>query len=99
MADAAARCPQSEVLDAHLTGMSEPLEPPLDRTPLWTMDDLCRLLHTTPATVHTWRKRGTAPRAYRIGRHLLFAEADVKVWLEEHEATKVDERADSETGW
>jgi hypothetical protein len=71
------------VLDAHLAGMSEPLEPPVDRTPLWTMDDLCRLLHTTPATV---------------GRHLLFAEADVKAWLAEHEATKVDERGDSETG-
>lgn len=63
------------------------------------MDDLCRKLHTTPATAHTWRKRRTAPKAYRIGRHLLFAEADVAAWLGEHEATKVGERDDAQTGW
>lgn len=55
--------------------------PRLDRTPMWTLDELCALVRTTPATVHTWRKRGTGPRAYKVGRHLLFAEADLAEWL------------------
>ncbi|WP_460751498.1 helix-turn-helix domain-containing protein [Myceligenerans cantabricum] len=57
-------------------------EKPLDRTPMWTLDELCTVLRTTPATVYTWRKHGQGPRAYKIGRHLLFAEADVREWLE-----------------
>ncbi|GAA1863848.1 hypothetical protein GCM10009751_22320 [Myceligenerans crystallogenes] len=56
--------------------------PRLDRTPMWTLEELCALVRTTPATVHTWRKRGTGPRAYKVGRHLLFAESDVAEWLE-----------------
>ena len=64
-----------------LRGMSATPEEPLDRTPMWTLDELCAFVRTTPATVHTWRKHGRAPKAYRIGRHLLFAEADVRAWL------------------
>ena len=61
--------------------MSAKPEEPLDRTPMWTLDELCAVVRTTPATVHTWRKHGRAPKAYKIGRHLLFAEADVRAWL------------------
>jgi predicted DNA-binding transcriptional regulator AlpA len=64
-----------------LRGMSAEPEDRLDRTPMWTLDELCVFLRTTPATVHTWRKHGRAPKAYKIGRHLLFAEADVRAWL------------------
>ena len=62
--------------------MSASHDHPMDRTPMWTLDELCALLRTTPATVHTWRKHGYGPRAYKIGRHLLFADADVRAWLE-----------------
>ncbi|KAE8763425.1 helix-turn-helix transcriptional regulator [Georgenia thermotolerans] len=80
--------------------MSEKKEPPLDRTPMWTLDELCAKLHTTPATVHTWRKRGTAPKAYRIGRHLLFEEADVRAWLETRAATPDHKsRSGTDSGW
>lgn len=82
--------------------MNEHTNAPLDRTPMWTIDDLCAKVHTTPATVHTWRKRGTAPKAYRIGRHLVFEEADVRVWLDERAAAAerdADSDSDSETGW
>ncbi|TRW44124.1 helix-turn-helix transcriptional regulator [Georgenia yuyongxinii] len=92
--------PRSLVAGAHLTGMSEKKEPPLDRTPMWTLDELCAKLHTTPATVHTWRKRGTAPKAYRIGRHLLFEEADIRAWLKSR-ATTADRTSPSgnASGW
>ncbi|MFD1507094.1 helix-turn-helix domain-containing protein [Georgenia yuyongxinii] len=67
---------------------------------MWTLDELCAKLHTTPATVHTWRKRGTGPKAYRIGRHLLFEEADVRAWLEAR-ATTADHnsRSGNRSGW
>ncbi|MFH5824738.1 helix-turn-helix transcriptional regulator [Georgenia sp. AZ-5] len=85
---------------AHLTGVDEQTEPRLDRTPMWTLDELCAKVHTTPATVHTWRKRGTAPKAYRIGRHLMFDEADVKAWLEARATAAADEpHSDAGSGW
>lgn len=62
--------------------MSASHDQPMDRTPMWTLDELCALLRTTPATVYTWRKHGDGPRAYKIGQHLLFADADVRAWLE-----------------
>jgi predicted DNA-binding transcriptional regulator AlpA len=70
-----------KVVAGLLRGMSAEPEERLDRTPMWTLDELCAFLRTTPATVHTWRKHGRAPKAYKIGRHLLFAEADVRAWL------------------
>jgi excisionase family DNA binding protein len=71
----------------------------MDRTPLWTVDELFSKLHVSKATIHTWRKRGTAPRAYRIGRNLLFDEADVQAWLEQHEATKAERDDAAGNGW
>ncbi|MFC6509342.1 helix-turn-helix domain-containing protein [Promicromonospora citrea] len=77
-------------------------EGPMDRSaPLWTLDELCAFLRTTPATVHTWRKSGRGPRAYRVGRHLLFAELDVRAWLAER-ADRMDDagHADADgSGW
>jgi len=87
------------VIGPHLTDMSEHTDTPLDRTPLWTMDDLCAKLRVAKSTVHTWRKRGTAPRAYRIGRHLYFEDSDVRAWLAAHDADAVDGSDDSESGW
>jgi predicted DNA-binding transcriptional regulator AlpA len=66
---------------AHLRYMTDPRSNLEDRTPRWTLDELCAFLRTTPATVDTWRKHGQGPRAYKIGRHLLFADADVRAWL------------------
>lgn len=87
---------------AHLWGMSEET---LDREPMWTLDDLCRKLHCSRDTVYHWRKNGLAPRAYKVGRHLLFEEADVRAWLEERAADAVGgstgdaARDDSSWGW
>lgn len=88
-----------KVVAGLLRGMSAEPEERLDRTPMWTLDELCAFLRTTPATVHTWRKHGRAPKAYKIGRHLLFAEADVRAWLKARaEAAKAVEDADDVTG-
>ncbi|MCF4119863.1 helix-turn-helix domain-containing protein [Antribacter sp. KLBMP9083] len=76
----------------------------LSHTPMWTVDELCAKLHTTPRVIHAWRRRGTAPKAYKIGRHLLFEESDVLEWLRSHESTSTDDdarRADDDggSGW
>ncbi|MFE7507454.1 helix-turn-helix transcriptional regulator [Promicromonospora sp. NPDC057488] len=59
----------------------------LSRTPLWTLEELCTKLRATPRTVHGWRRRGTGPAAHRIGRHLMFDEADVRDWLKARRTT------------
>ncbi|GAB2474330.1 hypothetical protein GCM10027063_14180 [Promicromonospora xylanilytica] len=76
----------------------------LDRTPMWTVEELCEKLHASPETVRSWRKNGTGPRAYKIGRHVLFEEADVRAWLEAHEirgrsASRRRGDAQRGTGW
>lgn len=68
----------------HLRGMNE-TPSPLDRTPMWTVEELSAKLHASPETLRTWRKRGAGPRAYKVGRHVLYAEADVRAWLDLHE--------------
>lgn len=46
------------VLPPHLPAMGTEHSQPLDRTPMWTLEELCTVFRTTPATVHTWRKHG-----------------------------------------
>lgn len=82
MTDSAYGCSTLSAPLAHLRYMSASHDKPMDRTPMWTLEELCTVLRTTPATIYTWRKHGQGPRAYKVGRHLLFADADVRAWLE-----------------
>jgi hypothetical protein len=66
----------------HLTHMGTKHGEALDRTPMWTLDELCTVFRTTSATVHTWRKHRAWTACLQVGRHLLFADADVREWLE-----------------
>lgn len=91
------------VCHAHLSHMSESTSnpEPLSHTPMWTLDELCAKVHATRRMVHHWRQAGNAPKAYKVGKHLLFDEADVRAWLEARQTTMptdVERRAD-ETGW
>ncbi|WP_415296892.1 helix-turn-helix transcriptional regulator [Cellulosimicrobium sp. SJTW-1] len=89
------------VVVAHLPRMAKQTDPVVTHTPMWTLDELCAKVHVSRETVHTWRKRGTAPKAYRIGRHLMFEESDVRAWLDAR--TAADEPASAESahssGW
>lgn len=40
--------------------------------------DLCR---TSPETVRYWRHVGNGPASFKVGRRVLYAEADVEQWL------------------
>lgn len=65
-----------------------PEEPP----PLWSTEQLAEYLGIGVQTVHALRRRGEAPRAYRVGRVLRFEPAEVVEWLHE---LRDDPRPDS----
>ncbi|MFJ9121753.1 helix-turn-helix domain-containing protein [Streptomyces sp. NPDC102394] len=48
-----------------------------------TPEDLVVLLRLPSVeTVYQWRRKGTGPRGFRVGRHLRFDPEDVSVWVE-----------------
>ena len=50
---------------------------------LYDLDWLAEYLGVSKKTIYSWRLRGVAPPAYRIGRHLRWSRADVDAWLAE----------------
>jgi len=54
---------------------------PPDRM-LLTTKGLSAYLGVPVATLKQWRREGTAPRAYRVGRQLRYRRSDVDAWLE-----------------
>ena len=47
-----------------------------------TTEDLASLTHRTPAAVAMERHAGKGPKGRRVGRRVLYSEADVTAWLE-----------------
>ncbi|MBP8533083.1 AlpA family transcriptional regulator [Streptomyces sp. MK37H] len=56
--------------------MARPL-PERYLTPL----DLADLVGVPVETVYQWRRKGTGPRGFRVGRHLRFDPEDVRRWI------------------
>lgn len=50
--------------------------------PFLTTDEVAALLRTSAGTVRWWRHQGTGPRGVKVGRRVLYAQADVLAWLE-----------------
>ncbi|MFI9544565.1 helix-turn-helix transcriptional regulator [Streptomyces sp. NPDC052016] len=44
--------------------------------------DVADLLGVPVETVYQWRRKGTGPRGFRVGRHLRFDPEDVRAWVE-----------------
>ncbi|UOQ89484.1 helix-turn-helix domain-containing protein [Agromyces endophyticus] len=53
----------------------------LDR--LMDITELAAYLGVPVSTVYDWRTHGKGPVAYRFGKHLKFAVADVRAWVAE----------------
>ena len=49
--------------------------------PLWSIIDVSTFLGVPVATLYQWRHLGTGPKAYRLGKHLRYRQADVEAWL------------------
>jgi predicted DNA-binding transcriptional regulator AlpA len=48
-----------------------------------TPEDLVIMLRLPSVdTVYQWRRKGTGPRGFRVGRHLRFDPEDVRAWVE-----------------
>lgn len=50
--------------------------------PLMSIDDLAEYLGVPVTTIYDWRVSGKGPCAIKVGRHLKFAVADVRAWLD-----------------
>jgi excisionase family DNA binding protein len=78
----------------YLGGRSQVLEPGRDAwssnptksaTPerLWSTAQLAEYLGVPVKTIHQWRYMQKGPRGFRVGRHIRFRPADVRVWEDE----------------
>ena len=52
--------------------------------PLIGVEELAAYLGVPIQTIYDWRCAGTAPRAFKFGKRLKFAVADVAEWIEQH---------------
>ncbi len=57
----------------------------LSLEPLMSVEDLAEYLGVPVQTIYDWRVAGTAPRAFKFGKRLKFAVADVRDWLAAHQ--------------
>jgi predicted DNA-binding transcriptional regulator AlpA len=49
---------------------------------LLTTEEVAEIFRTEPATVRWWRHVGRGPRGFKVGRRVLYREADVAAWAE-----------------
>lgn len=49
---------------------------------LLTLPQTAELLRTPEATLRFWRVRSTGPRSAKIGRRVMYREADVLAWID-----------------
>ena len=54
-----------------------------DVEPLWRISDVAKFLGVPVATLYQWRRLGSGPRAYRLGKHLRYRRFDIEAWLDE----------------
>lgn len=58
-----------------------------------TISEVAELFRTSPATVRYWRRVGTGPRSFKVGRRVLYAREDVDAY-----ARQAREEADADRG-
>ena len=46
-----------------------------------TTEEFAEIARTSPATVRYWRHIGHGPRGFKLGRRVLYREADVRAWI------------------
>lgn len=56
--------------------------------PLASVDEVAQFCGVSPATVHQWLHKGTAPKSYKIGKYRRFRWAEVLAWLDEQSDRK-----------
>lgn len=49
---------------------------------LLTTEEVADHFRTVPSTLRYWRHIGKGPRAFKVGRRVLYREVDVEAWAE-----------------
>ena len=44
-------------------------------------NELAERLHLPPKTLNFWRHKGIGPKGVRVGKRVLYREADVQAWI------------------
>lgn len=57
--------------------------PVVTAEPLWRIADVATFLGVPVATLYQWRRLGSGPPAYRLGKHLRYRRLEVEAWLGE----------------
>lgn len=47
-----------------------------------TTDEVAEMTRTSVWTVHYWRQTGSGPPGFKLGRRVLYAESEVRAWIE-----------------
>jgi hypothetical protein len=55
---------------------------PVTTDPLWSIRDVSAFLGVPVGTLYQWRYVRIGPPAYRVGRHLRYDPAKVRIWLD-----------------
>jgi DNA-binding transcriptional MerR regulator len=52
-----------------------------------TLEEVAALTRVPAATLRFWRHKGIGPQSFRVGRRVVYKEADVVAWLDEQIAS------------
>lgn len=72
---------------AHLVSMDHDESTRLGLEPFLDVRELAQYLGVPVTTVYEWRTHGRGPVAHRFGKHLKFAIADVRDWVQQQRDT------------
>ncbi|MBK8294917.1 MAG: helix-turn-helix domain-containing protein [Solirubrobacterales bacterium] len=50
--------------------------------PLMTTEEVSHYLKVPVGTLYKWRREGTGPRSFRVGRGTRYRQSDVESWIE-----------------
>jgi predicted DNA-binding transcriptional regulator AlpA len=53
---------------------------------LMSIEDVAEFVGVPVNTLYQWRRKGTGPTAFRVGRFLRYDPVNVREWLAEHTA-------------
>ena len=68
--------------ETNMTNKPKAAIPAMEPMPQFmTNEDLARMLRRSVNTIRDWRRRGTGPRGVRVGKGVLYDEAEVRAWL------------------
>jgi predicted DNA-binding transcriptional regulator AlpA len=57
-----------------------------------TLPEVAKLLRVAEFTLRSWRQHGKGPKAFKMGRRVMYAARDVDAWIKEQINNATDDR-------